>query len=93
MTINAMTAADFKSWLEGFMEGRAGRLTTKDVKTIQAKAASVYSGCGCHHYPYHPWSPFTYSTPAIWTGTTSVGNDATDISPTTTTFQLSAGAD
>lgn len=97
MTINAMTAADFKSWLDGFMEGRAGRLTAKDVKTIQAKAGSVSGGCGCYHpYPYHQWpySPWTWTTtPTIFTGTTSVGNDVTDISPTTTTYQLSAGAD
>ena len=91
VTVNAMTAAEFKSWLDGFMEGRGARLTQKDIKRIQAQAGSVSGGCGCYHpYPHYPWTnPWTWtSTPTIFTGTTSVGNDVTDYSPTSTTFQL-----
>ena len=92
MTVNAMTAAEFKSWLDGFMEGRGGRLTQKDIKRIQAQAASVSGGygCGCYHHHY-PWTWTT--TPTIFTSGTVSNQDVTDISPTTTTFQLSAGAD
>lgn len=91
MTVNAMTAAAFKNWLDGFMEGRGGRLTQKDIKRIQAQAASVSEGCGCYHpYPYHQWpySPWTFPlTPTIFTGTSYVGNqDATDYAPTSTTL-------
>ena len=89
VTVNAMTAAEFKSWLDGFMEGRGARLTQKDIKRIQAQAGSVTGGCSCYHpYTYHPWSPpwMWTNTPTIFTGTTSVGNDSTDCTPTTTTF-------
>lgn len=80
VTVNAMTAAAFKNWLDGYMEGRGGRLTQKDIKRIQAQAASVSEGCGCYH-PYPYWNqPWTYTTtPTIFTGTTSVGNDSTDV--------------
>jgi len=93
VTVNAMTAAAFKNWLDGYMEGRGGRLTQKDIKRIQAQAASVSEGCGCYHpYPYSPWT-FT-TTPTIFTGTTCVGNqdntDITDYSMPATTFQLSS---
>lgn len=88
VTVTSMTAAEFKNWLDGFMEGRGGRLTQKDVKRIQAQAGSVIGGCGCYHpYPYHQWpySPWTWTTtPTIFSGTTSVGNDSTDCTPTTT---------
>jgi len=89
VTITSMTAGEFKSWLDGFMEGRGARLTQKDVKRIQAQAGSVTGGCGCYHpYPHSPWTnPWTWTTtPTIFAGTTSVGNDSTDCTPTTTTF-------
>lgn len=85
MTVNAMTAAEFKAWLEGFMENRGGRLTQKDVKRIQAQAASVLGcGCGCYH-PYRPWTWTT--TPTIFSGTVS-NQDQTDF----TTYGISAGS-
>ena len=88
MTVTAMTAAAFKNWLDGYMEGRGGRLTQKDIKRIQAQAASGSEGCGCYHsypyvpqWPYSPWSWGTTTiTPTIFTGTVS-NQDSTDFTP------------
>lgn len=36
-----MTASEFKSWLDGFMDGRKHRPTVKDLDLIAAKAAEI----------------------------------------------------
>ncbi len=39
-----MTASEFKSWLDGFLDGRQHRPTVKDLELIAEKASELEDG-------------------------------------------------
>ena len=57
-----MTANEFKSWLDGYMEGRKGPVSKKELELIHEKAQELSDG-----QPWPTYSPFWISPP--WTPT------------------------
>lgn len=91
-----MTIGEFKAWLDGFSEGKRGRMTEKQLARVIKKLGEVqedHSGCTCHHcYPWtirYDWTipcGDTVTNPAPYEGTTITSPNITWESVSSTLF-------